>query len=511
MLTIEIKNTIQSLWDRLWSGGLSNPISAIEQISYLIFMKRLENFHLDTPVKYRWSEYHNLENEDLLSHVKDEVFLYIKNDLSEKGEPFSLAMEDAYFGIKSSTLLKDVMVLIDNIYIQIEIQETENNQNFQDIQGDIYEYLLKHTSEAGKNGQFRTPRHIIQLITELLEPDLDGKICDLACGSGGFLVGAYQHIITKYSNTIIEDENGLPTGIDGKKISPKDYYKLDNKIFYGFDIDPTMIRIATMNLMMHGIVKPNIQNIDTLSTNYEKYENEILESKFKYILANPPFTGKINSLEISDNLQKIYQHKFDKENERISQSVQSELLFLERIIYMLEGEGKAAVVIPEGVLFSSSTPHKKTRELLLKECTLNGVISMPEGVFLPYTGVKTSILIFEKVKIKAEYDIWFYEMKSDGYTLDTNRRKLKNNPLPKIVEEWKSKDTKKQTNRTLQYFKIPSSEIEKNNYELNFNLYQDHIYKPKNLRQPNDILSQIKMLENEIFKSLNELSTNETI
>lgn len=509
MLTNEIKNKVQSLWDRLWAGGLSNPITAIEQISYLLFMKRLENFHPKTPKNFKWSSYHQFKGEKLASHVKDHVFEYIKTDLSKKGEPFADAMVDASFRINNPSLLEDAIEIIDSIYLEIQKQEKEDSQYFQDIQGDVYEHLLKQTSEAGKNGQFRTPRHIIQMMMELLNPDLDGKICDLACGSGGFLVGAYQYIITKNSKSITSDDNGLPKGIDGSKLTTSQKKLLKEDVFYGFDIDQTMVRIGIMNLMMHGITKPKITHVDTLSSDYESHEGNQPSEKYKYILANPPFTGKINSLTVSENLDRVYPPKKDKEGHREKQTVQSELLFLERIIYMLEENGKAAVIVPEGLLFNSGGAYREIRKILMTDCNLEGVVSLPEGVFMPYTNVKTSILIFSKRKLRNNapqtIDVWFYGMKSDGYSLDANRRRLKNKPLPSVISEWKKRNQKRNNNRELQFFSVPYSEIVANGYELNFNLYQDFVYEPQNYRAPQVILDQLSALENEILKGLENI------
>lgn len=509
MLTSEIKNKVQTLWDRLWAGGLSNPITAIEQISFLLFMKRLENFHPKTPKEYRWSSYHTLKGDQLADHIKEKVFQYIKTELSKKGEPFADSMEDTSFRINSPSLLEDAIGIIDDIYTEIEKQEHENNQHFQDIQGDVYEHLLKQTSEAGKNGQFRTPRHIIQMMTEILQPDLDGKICDLACGSGGFLVGAYQYIITQNSKKVQIDENGLPKGIDGSKLTNSQKQKIKEDIFYGFDVDQTMVRIGIMNLMMHGITKPKITHLDTLSSDYEKHEGKKSSEKYKYILANPPFTGKINSLTVSENLDRVYPPKKSKEGSREKQTVQSELLFLERIIFMLAPGGKAAVIVPEGLLFNSGGAHKEIRKILMTDCDLEGVISMPEGVFMPYTNVKTSILIFTKRKLRSTksqtVSVWFYGMKSDGYSLDANRRRLKDKPLPAVISEWRKKDQKRKINRELQYFTIPFKEIEENGYELNFNLYQDFVYEPQLYRAPKIILDQLSDLENEILKGMENI------
>ncbi|PKH49532.1 DNA methyltransferase [Tenacibaculum sp. Bg11-29] len=509
MLTSKIRTKVHSLWTLLWSGGHSNPITAIEQISYLLFMKRLEVFKPDVIDEYKWSVYHKRDSKKLVSHL-DLVFFYIKNDLTEEESPFFKAMRQANFSIKKPTLIEESIEIIDEIYIEIEKQEKEDEQYFQDIQGDLYEHLLKQTSEGGKNGQFRTPRHIIQMMVEMLDPDIDGKISDLACGSGGFLVAAHQYIITKYSKKTTIDINGLSKGLDGQKLNEKNKSILKNNTFYGFDIDQTMVRIGMMNLMMHGIDSPKIIHLDTLSPEYENFETENNTLKYKYILANPPFTGKINSKTISENLDRVYHPKNDKKGNRISQPVQSELLFLERIIYMLEEGGRAAVIVPEGVVFNGGKAYKETRKMLMNCCDLQGVISLPEGVFQPYTGVKTSILFFEKRKSNTEspqeMDIWFYGMNSDGYSLDANRNKLKINPLPIVIEEWESRNKKNQKNKKLQHFAIPYNEIEDNGFELNFNLYQDFIYKPENYRTPNIILKQLRELESEIFRGLEELS-----
>ncbi|WBX74863.1 class I SAM-dependent DNA methyltransferase [Tenacibaculum ovolyticum] len=529
-----IKSKVQALWDRLWSGGLSNPITAIENISYLLFMKRLEIFKEGLLDEYKWSKYHHLSGQALVTKL-NKVFDYIQNSLAEEDEPFARAMKQARFTLtdKPASLSKDAIKYIDEIYLEIDNEIELNNQHFQDIQGDLYEYLLKQTSEAGKNGQFRTPRHIIQLMASILDPDVDGKICDLASGSAGFLVGAYQHILTKYSKKIsIDPIDKLPKGTDGKLFDEKENIgkleKLKTTTFYGFDIDQTMVRIGMMNLMMHGITHPNIEDCDTLSLGYEKLvaeklnlklnveseksiQNKKLQGQFKYILANPPFTGKINSETVSVNLNRVYKPKIDKEGKRKKQTVQSELLFLERMVYMLEEGGKACVIVPEGVLFNSGRAHKATRQILMTDCDLEGVISLPSGVFQPYTTVKTSILIFKKRKYRNGLDkpqdvnVWFFGMESDGYSLDNNRKELKEKPLPIVLKEWKDRESKPQDDRKLDHFKIPYTEIEENGYELNFNLYKEFVYEKQNFKPSSDILKEIKLLEKSINEGIKEL------
>jgi type I restriction enzyme M protein len=532
MLSKKIQNKVQNLWDRLWSAGFSNPISAIEQISYLLFMKRLEIFKPNINEDYKWSNYKNLEdNQELVDRIKS-VFQFIKTDLSQKDEPFTQAMSNAVFDIDNPNLLRNVMEFIDSIYDDIENEIQDKNQHLNDIQGDVYEHLLKHTAEAGKNGQFRTPRHIIQMMAALLDPDLDGKILDLASGSGGFLVGAYQYIISKYSKSIKLDDDGLMKGTDGEKLNKDQRKKLVEDTFYGFDIDRTMVRIGVMNLMMHGISKPHIIYLDSLSTAYEKWEADqlslpldlknktslakpTLQGQFKYIMANPPFTGKIDSPRVSENLDRVYPPVYEdkKETKRKKQTVQSELLFLERMVYMLKEGGRAAVIVPEGVLFNSGKAHKEVRKILMTDCDLEGVISMPSGVFQPYTGVKTSILLFTKRKWKNGYDknqtvdVWFYGMDSDGYTLDSNRKRLKESPLPKIIEHWKNRTQENQSDRKITHFSIPFEEIKANGFELNFNLYKDFVYEPQKFEPSEKILKKITNLELEINQGLKDLRT----
>lgn len=544
MLNQTIKNKIQLLWDRLWGGGLSNPITAIENISYLLFMKRLEKFHPTVDNKYKWSNYHYLKESELKERV-EETFSYIQNDLAKEGEPFAVEMKKAQFGINNATLLEDAIKFVDEIYAEIE-KEEEHQQHFQDIQGDVYEYLLKATNEAGKNGQFRTPRHIIQMMAELIKPSIKektAKICDVTSGSSGFLVGSYQYILKENSNyVVLDEENQLPKGLDGDKLSEADQKRLTENTFYGFDIDATMVRIGMMNMMMHGVKKPVVVNLNTLSDEYEKYfEQDFIEKitidnltdgklkakvsitkkknldsnklwgaeEFSYILANPPFAAKVNAKTISKNLNRIYTIKPDAKK---AQTLQTELLFLERIVYMLKKDGKAAVIVPEGVLFNSGKVYKKTREILLKDCDLEAVISLPSGVFNPYTAVKTSILLFTKKQFDSKkyntQKVWFYGMDSDGYTLDNSRKKIKNEfPLPETIKQFDSRNNKdnSQKDRTQKHFYVPVKEIEENDFELNYNLYKDFVFEEQVYEPPKELLKQIVDLENKINEGVNKL------
>lgn len=523
MLSSDLKSKINWLWDRFWAGGLSNPITAIEQISYLLFMRRLEyveggKLFNKANSQLKWSYYTvELEPEKMLAHIKNKVFPFIKTKLNAPHEPFSLSMKNAVFLIDKASLLKDAVDTINEIYDEIEKQQ-KKGQHFQDTQGDLYEYLLDATNQAGKNGQFRTPRHIIQLMCEIINPNVNDKICDLTSGTAGFLVGAYQHILTKNSTEKkkVKDENGLLRSVAGDKLTSAQKKKLREQTFYGFDIDQTMVRIGLMNLIMHGITEPKIAHLDTLSNAYEDFEIDkqrskksssktLLSSKTKYkpdeqydtILANPPFTGRIDKGGLSAKLGRI-------------ETSQSELLFLDRIIHMLKPNGKAAVIIPEGVLFGSGKAQNKTREILLKDCCLEAVISLPSGVFQPYTGVKTSILIFTKKQLYSDKyhttKVWFYGMDSDGYSLDTHRKKLKDNPLPLVIKDWSERNKKAQSNKKLKHFYIPIKDIIANGLDLSYNQYKKYVQENEKYEQPKELLAQLIEFEKEILNDMNYLT-----
>ena len=511
MLSNELKSKINKLWDKFWSRGITNPITAIEQISYLLFMRRLDYADSIEKAKAvfeekdfqsvfegndecRWSHFSQLDPDSMLEVVSKKAFLFIKS-LNDPSQPYTRYMENAIFIINNSALLDEAVKAIDELFVDIKKQQDEGQQ-FQDTQGDIYEYLIDEMGSGGKNGQFRTPRHLIQLMSELVDPDWTDKICDPACGTGGFLVGAYQHILTKYTSPeeITEDENGLKRfkRFGGDKISKLEVWNdLNEKTFFGFDVDQTMVRIGLMNLMLHGIKIPQIENTDSLSKKYDQLHQD---GEYSVIMTNPPFTGRIDKGGMSDKL------KID--------GTQSELLFLVRISKMLRPGGKAAVIIPEGVLFGGSNNQKQTREILLKDNQLEAVISLPSGAFKPYTGVKTAILVFTK----AEEDsptwhtekVWFYELKNDGYSLDDNRRKLAENPLPIAVAAYKNRATSTPIERT-NHFYVPIAEIQNNGLDLSLNRYKKFEYEEQTYEPPQKILEALFQLEDEIQKNMQEL------
>lgn len=456
MLNKKLKSSVSQLWDKFWSGGISNPLTAIEQISYLLFMKRLDELDLKkqhdaefTGEAYksifagenknnRWSYFRQMEGGEMLTHVQNKVFPFLKT-LGKDDSSFAKHMGNAVFIVSKPSLLVEAVEIIDEIFIEISKQESEG-QGFQDTQGDLYEYLLSEITSAGKLGQFRTPRHIIQLICELVDPKLGDTICDPACGTGGFLLGAYHHILTSYTSKQYRqtDENGLERGLLGDKLIDERQWKhLKEKTFYGYDVDESMVRIGLMNLMMHGISDPNIEQKDTLSKKY------IEDDRFDVIMANPPFKGSIDKGDINESLS--------------LDTSKTELLFVNRIIKSLKIGGRAGVIVPDGVLFGKSRAHEALRKMLVETCELQAVISLPPGVFLPYADASTAILIF--VKGGTTEKVWFYNIENDGYSLDDKRSKLDSSDLPKLVELWKR-------NELEEGLYVDINEIRDNNYSL---------------------------------------------
>lgn len=502
MLNTTIKSSIDHLWDKFWSGGISNPLTAIEQISYLLFMKRLDQMDLKktqdaefTGQSYksifsgenenlRWSHFRHMEGGEMLTHIQTKVFPFLKT-LNSENSAYSKHMQNAVFIISKPSLVVEAVNIIDEIYEEISQQEL-NGQGFQDTQGDVYEHLLSEITSAGKLGQFRTPRHIIQLICELVDPKLGDTICDPACGTGGFLLGAYQHILTQHTSKEHQktDENGLTRGLLGDKLTDERQWKqLKEKTFYGYDMDESMVRIGLMNLMMHGISIPNIQQKDTLSKKYDE------DNYYDVIMANPPFKGSIDKGDINESLS--------------LPTTKTELLFINRIIKSLKIGGRAGVIVPDGVLFGSSNAHRMARKMLLNECELQGVISLPSGVFKPYAGVSTAILIF--VKGGETEKVWFYEMKADGYSLDDKRAKTSENDIPDIVEKWKHKKEQQENDRSSTFFSVDKGEIEGNSYELSMSRYKKTDYQETKYDDPSEILNKIEMLEKEIIEGITAL------
>lgn len=474
MLAPELKSQINQLWDRFWSGGIANPLTAIEQMSYLIFMKRLEdldNIHarraaarkethksiFEGQENCRWSHWKHFNANAMLRHVQEVVFPFIKNLTNGDDVLYSQYMKDAVFVIPKASLLQEAVSIIDELNI------TQQNQ---DTQGDIYEHLLGELKTAGKNGQFRTPRHIIWMMVELIEPDIGHTICDPACGTAGFLIAAYEHILRKYtSNEIISvHEDGSLHNLIGDKIVEKAHWDLlKRETFYGFDFDTTMVRIGLMNMILHGIERPNVSYADALSKKFEQ------KAKYDIVFANPPFAGSIDKSDINDAF------KID--------TTKTELLFVELFHNLLKIGGKASVIVPNGVLFGSTKAHIKARKLLLENCQLEAVISMPSGVFQPYSGVGTAVLVF--VKGGKTDNVWFYEMRQDGYSLDQKRDFIDGRgDIPDIIRKFKKREESDQS------ILVPFEKIKQNDYNLLFLRYREIEQEKLSMKNPQSCLKK---------------------
>jgi len=493
-LAPELKSKIDALWDKFWSGGLSNPLSSIEQMSYLIFMNRLEDMDVAEEKKAqatkqpyisifeghencRWSSWKYYPAEKMLIHVRDVVFPFIKNVHNGEKTAFSKHMKDAVFIIPKPSLLQEAVSIIDDLKITAQNRDT---------QGDIYEYLLSQLQTAGKNGQFRTPRHIIRMIVELVDPDINDRVCDPACGTAGFLINAYEHIVRKYTSPEIvkEDDEGEPYGLIGDKITDKKAWDLLWNSFFGYDFDSTMVRISLMNMVLHGIATPNIKLMDTLSKRYNE------EDKYTVVLANPPFKGSIDKSDINDHLT--------------VKTTKTELLFVERMFNLLQIGGKCGVIVPSGVLFGGSNAHKKLRKLLLEKCQLEAVISLPSGVFKPYAGVSTAVLIFTKGD-KTER-VWFYDMEADGYSLNDKREFIDGKgDIPDIIERYRKRYEENLTDRKGKCFFVPIAEIRENGYDLSFQRYKEIQYEEVQYEKPEVIMGKIEELEDKIKANITEL------
>ena len=494
MITGELKNKIDSLWDVFAAGGLTNPLEVIEQITYLMFIHDLDDTDnknakecamLGLPFKsifsdkveigertidgqqLKWSTFRDFPANKMYETIQEWVFPFIKNLHSDKNSAYSKYMDDAIFKLPTPLVLSKVVDSLDEIYVLMG-QSTEI-----DIRGDVYEYLLSKISTAGRNGQFRTPRHIIHMMVELMKPSPKETICDPACGTGGFLVSASDYLRETYRNDILMNKEN------------REHYM--NHMFHGFDMDRTMLRIGAMNMMTHGVESPFIEYRDSLS------DQNLDTDKYSLILANPPFKGSLDADSVSANLLKVAKTK------------KTELLFLALFIRMLKIGGRCACIVPDGVLFGSSNAHKQIRKAIIEDNRLEAVISMPSGVFKPYAGVSTGILIFTKTGHGGTDKVWFYDMKADGYSLDDKRSPIKENDIPDIIERFNHLDKEANRKRTEQSFLVDKKEIVNNNYDLSINKYKEIVYEKVEYPPTSKILADIEELNKEIDKNLEEL------
>ena len=494
MITGELKNRIDGLWDIFAAGGLVNPLDVIEQVTYLMFIRDLddtdnlrakESAMLGLPHKsifagevqvgertiagdqLKWSVFHDFPAGKMYSVMQEWVFPFIKNLHGDKNSAYSKYMDDAIFKLPTPLLLSKVVDCLDDIYNQMaQIQDT-------DIRGDVYEYLLSKISQSGLNGQFRTPRHIIRMMVELMQPRPDDVICDPACGTSGFLVAAGEYLKENHKEEIFFNRQ------------KKDHYM--NHMFHGYDMDRTMLRIGAMNMMTHGVDNPFIEYRDSLSDQNPDKE------KYSLILANPPFKGSLDYDTVSADLLKVCKTK------------KTELLFLALFLRMLKVGGRGAVIVPDGVLFGSSTAHKAIRKELVEGNRLEAVISMPSGVFKPYAGVSTGILIFTKTGHGGTDKVWFYDMQADGLSLDDKRTPVAENDIPDIIARFHNLQDEESRERTEKSFFVPKDEIAGNEYDLSINKYKKTEYKAVEYPSTQEIMTELHELEMEITKGLAEL------
>ena len=494
MITGELKNKIDGLWNVFAAGGLVNPLDVIEQITYLMFIHDLDKadnikakesamlglsfksiFAKEVQIGERtidgenlkWSVFHDFPAGQMYSTMQEWEFPFIKNLHAEKESTYSKYMDDAIFKIPTPLLLSKIITNLDEIYSQMErIQDS-------DIRGDVYEYLLSKIASAGRNGQFRTPRHIIKMMVELMDPNVADTICDPSCGTSGFLVASGEYLKENKKEDVFFNK------------ANKEHYM--NVMFTGFDMDRTMLRIGAMNMMTHGVDNPFIEYRDSLSDQNPDKE------KYSLILANPPFKGSLDADTVSADLLKVCKTK------------KTELLFLALMLRMLKVGGRCAVIVPDGVLFGSSNAHKAIRKEIIENNRLEAVISMPSGVFKPYAGVSTGILIFTKTGHGGTDNVWFYDMTADGLSLDDKRTVVSENDIPDILERYKNLDKEIERERTEKSFFVPKSEIVDNGYDLSINKYKKTEYIPVEYPPTKEILADIRALEEEILKGLSEL------
>lgn len=480
MITGELRNKVDRIWETFWTGGITNPLDVIEQFTYLLFIKQLdevetikenESNFLGVPFesmfpgecqKYRWSKFKNLGSaEEMYQVVSNGVFPFIKNLHQDGDSAYAKYMGDAIFKIPTAAMFSKIIDGID----KLELGDA-------DSKGDLYEYLLSKVATSGTNGQFRTPRHIIKLMVSLVKPTPEDLIIDPAMGSAGFLIEAQQYLRDNCADLF------LNAGL-------REHF--NNNMFYGNDMDRTMLRIGAMNMLLHGVENPNISYRDSLSE--QNPDNE----KYTLVLANPPFKGSLDSEGVSNDLLKVTKTK------------KTELLFLALFLRILKKGGRAAVIVPDGVLFGSSNAHKQIRKEIIEHNKLNAVISMPSGVFKPYAGVSTAILIFTKTGNGGTDKVWFYDMKADGYSLDDKRQEIADNDIPDIIERYNHLDSENERKRTEQSFFVSVDEIIGNDYDLSINKYKQVEYKAVEYEATDVIMGRIEALEDDIQNEMAEL------
>lgn len=498
MITGELRSRIDKLWSEFWTGGIANPLTVIEQITFLMFSRLLDmtetrnerkaslsggdfpRLFSDEDQDLRWSHYKNLGAADMLPLVRDRVFPHFKTTAVD-GATFGEYMKDAQMMVQKPSLLVSAVEMIDALPLGDD-----------DTKGDLYEYLLSKLTTAGINGQFRTPRHIIRLMVEMLDPKPTETIGDPACGTAGFLVSVMEYLLETYTSpegVIVDEATGQKTYTGDLLENHKDHIR--KRMFHGFDFDTTMLRIAAMNLLLHGVDAPDIHYQDTLANSFpEKFPGHANDS-LDVILANPPFKGSLDYDDVHPSLLANVKTK------------KTELLFVTLILRMLKLGGRSATIVPDGVLFGSSNAHQGLRKMLVEENQLEAVISLPSGVFKPYAGVSTAIIVFSKGG--RTDNVFFYDVQADGYTLDDKRDKTEANDLPDVLTRWKERDPVKDTDKTTKAFFVSADEIKGNKYDLSLSRYKDVVYEEEKYDPLQVILAQMKELHDDIAKDMAEL------
>lgn len=481
MITGEVRGKVDQIWNTMWSGGISNPLSVIEQLTYLLFAKRLDELHtareaqanllgeaIENPIfrdnqqHLRWSRFKDFDPERKFTLFRDEVFPFIKSLNGQAGSSYTKFMADAVFIFPNPGLLDRVVNMLDDIPMEDR-----------DTKGDLYEYMLSKIASAGQNGQFRTPRHIIKMMVELVAPTPQDVICDPACGTCGFLVATAEYL-EHHHKEMFRDE------------ALKQHFH--NDMFHGSDFDSSMLRIGAMNMTLHGIDNPLIEYRDSLSEDHADKRGA-----YTLILANPPFKG---SLDYDGTAKDLLQ---------VSKTKKTELLFVSLFLKQLKPGGRCACIVPDGVLFGSSKAHQALRKALVEEQKLDGVISMPSGVFKPYAGVSTAVLIFTRTDSGGTDNVWFYDMEADGLSLDDKREKVEANDIPDILERWADRHDEDQTDRSKKAFFVPKEDIAANKYDLSVNRYKEIAYEEVEYDPPEEIIDRLQALEVEIQSDLAEL------
>ena len=505
MITGIIKNKIDKIWTDIWAGGITNPLTVIEQLTYLMFIRSLDEKELENEEfanmtgetadlifpqseigqAMRWSKFKDRDSREIFDLVSQRVFPAVKKmkygklpDFNDKGElieiadrtdaeqvqtAFSRYMDSAVFVIPNPQVLQKIITGLDDLY--------EHDIADLDMQGDLYEYMLGKLSTAGQNGQFRTPKHIREMMVELVAPTPNDLICDPACGTAGFLVSAAEYIRKHYEDTMTDEQ----------------WENFSNRTFTGYDTDHTMLRISAMNLMLHSITNPDIDYKDSVS----KQNN--VSGKYTVCLANPPFKGTVDAESINDNLKAVTNTK------------KTELLFLALFLRLMQKGGRCACIVPDGVLFGSSKAHKAIRQELIENHQLKAVISMPSGVFKPYAGVSTAVLVFVKTDAGGTDNVWFYDMKADGFSLDDKRSEIADNDIPDIISRFHNLDGEKDRERTEQSFFVPKQEIVDNDYDLSINKYKKTEYVAVEYPPTGEIMADLDGLYKELGSLLEEL------